>query len=133
MYIFFANYGFFLQLQIHFKRATFRNSLIILHTTLTSLLDLYLFLCGVYQRNLFQKILSSSKFAHKHDIYDLLKVFTGEGLITSSGKAKISEKLTQMRLFVLFVNFLWEDSGSFDIANDSRTNCANREKPKLRF
>nr|ALD15911.1 cytochrome P450 [Dendroctonus armandi] len=32
-----------------------------------------------------EKILSSSKFAHKHDIYDLLKVFTGEGLITSSG------------------------------------------------
>lgn len=29
--------------------------------------------------------MSSNKFSHKHEIYDLIKSFFGEGLITASG------------------------------------------------
>jgi cytochrome P450 family 4 len=43
-----------------------------------------------------EKILASSKFSHKHDIYEFLKCFLGEGLITSSGpKYKPHKKVLQ--------------------------------------
>ncbi|XP_068910329.1 cytochrome P450 4C1-like [Tenebrio molitor] len=43
-----------------------------------------------------EKILASSKFSHKHDIYEFLKCFLGEGLITSSGpKYKPHKKVIQ--------------------------------------
>lgn len=32
-----------------------------------------------------EKILTSSKFSYKHEMYDFLKTFLGEGLVTASG------------------------------------------------
>ncbi|KAJ3664758.1 hypothetical protein Zmor_000303 [Zophobas morio] len=43
-----------------------------------------------------EKIMCSSKFSHKHKIYDLMKVFLGEGLITASGQTyKLHKKMIQ--------------------------------------
>ncbi|KAK5646237.1 hypothetical protein RI129_004701 [Pyrocoelia pectoralis] len=92
----------------------------------------HLFLYFSYAEHL-EKILSSTKMAHKHDIYSFVKIYLGEGLITSSGeKHKKHRKLIQpllnakfasrhMETFQKHINILMEklsascDKGTFDI------------------
>ncbi|KAK4880676.1 hypothetical protein RN001_008822 [Aquatica leii] len=52
-----------------------------------------------------QKILSSSKLAHKHDVYDLVKIYLGDGLVSNSGeKYKKHRRLIQPLINVKFTS-----------------------------
>ncbi|CAG9768804.1 unnamed protein product, partial [Ceutorhynchus assimilis] len=52
-----------------------------------------------------EKILSSSKFAQKHDIYEFIKIYLGEGLISGSGPThKPHRRIIQPMFNLNFVN-----------------------------
>lgn len=56
-------------------------------------------------KNNFQKILSSTKFAYKHDVYDFIKVYVGDGLISGSGpKYKTHRRIIQPMFNMWFVS-----------------------------
>ncbi|KAF7279202.1 hypothetical protein GWI33_007608 [Rhynchophorus ferrugineus] len=51
-----------------------------------------------------EKILSSSKFAHKHDLYKFLQIFIGNGLISGSGSNhKLHRRIIQPMVNLNFV------------------------------
>lgn len=52
-----------------------------------------------------EKILSSTKFAYKHDVYDFIKVYVGDGLISGSGpKYKTHRRIIQPMFNMCFVS-----------------------------
>lgn len=62
------------------------------------------FIDNINCKYIFQKILSSSKFACKHELYVLLEGYLGDGLVSASGTSFLSiEKLKMLNFGFFFL------------------------------